>query len=156
MKFFLAASALASLANTVNGAGVGTFFTYFEEGGLGPNNWKFLDMEGNQCGGTQGMSGYGQSPVTITADVAETCDTDMASYKFKSGDCTWNELEFSISNNGTFTLYICLCFLFVFVDSSVCRLEIIFSFSVRLINPVISLFFVSLLCRCQGCTERRC
>ena len=118
MKFFVAASALMSIG--VNGAGVGTFFTYFEEGGLGPNNWKFLDMEGNQCGGTQGASGYGQSPVTITADVADTCDTDMASYKFKSGDCTWNDLEFSISNNGTYFIYMSLLFV-CFCRSSVCR-----------------------------------
>ena len=96
------AVAASSLIASANGAGVGTFFTYFEDGGLGPSNWQFLNMDdGNQCGGTFGASGYGQSPVTISSTVVNKCDTDMSAYNFVGGDCTWNELSFTISNNGT-------------------------------------------------------
>ena len=104
MKFLVALSALAATmmpsSTVVDAAGTGTFYTYFEEGGLGPSNWQFLDMDGNQCGGTKGASGYGQSPVTIEQSVTDMCDTDMAAYSFKGGDCTWDDLEFTISNNG--------------------------------------------------------
>ena len=106
MKFSGATSLLvaatAATVGVVNGAGVGTFFTYFENGGLGPSNWQFLNMDENQCGGTSGKSGFGQSPVTISSTTTQRCDTDMSAYSFKGGDCTWDDLDFSISNNGTF------------------------------------------------------
>jgi hypothetical protein len=98
MKFLVAASFLAT---TVNAAGSGTFFTYYEEGGFGPSNWALLTLEGNQCGGTNGASGFGQSPVTIVQDVSDNCDTDMSAYEFTAGDCTWDDLDFTIANNGT-------------------------------------------------------
>ncbi|KAL7565219.1 hypothetical protein ACA910_016557 [Epithemia clementina (nom. ined.)] len=90
----------ASLLAVVDGAGIGNFFTYYDAGGLGPDRWPFLDMEGNECGGMGGATGYGQSPVTISQAVESTCDTDKAAYSFTGGDCTWNDLKFSLSNNG--------------------------------------------------------
>ena len=93
------------MIGSTNGAGVGTFFTYFEDGGLGPSQWQFLSMENNnQCGGTYGQSGYGQSPVTIVESVTKRCDTDMSAYSFIGGDCTWDQLDFTISNNGTYSI----------------------------------------------------
>ena len=74
--------------------------TYYEAGGLGPSNWAFLDLAGNQCGGTNGASGYGQSPVTVSADTDLRCDTDMGMYNFEGGTCEWSDFDFSISNNG--------------------------------------------------------
>ena len=101
MKFVLNLALLLALAGTsVDAAGIGTFYTYYELGGLGPENWANLQIDGNQCGGTQGASGYGQSPVTIDAETASRCNTDMVAYTFDGGDCTWDDLKFSISNNG--------------------------------------------------------
>ncbi|KAL7575679.1 hypothetical protein ACA910_011497 [Epithemia clementina (nom. ined.)] len=90
----------ASLFGVVDGAGIGNFFTYCDAGGLGPDRWPFLDLEGNQCGGMGGTTGYGQSPVTISQSVDNMCDTDKAVYAFTGGECTWDDLEFSISNSG--------------------------------------------------------
>lgn len=104
----VAAATSSLLFGTTDGAGVGTFFTYFEEGGLGPSQWQFLNMEDNQCGGTYGKSGYGQSPVTIVESVTKRCDTDMSAYSFTGGDCSWDELDYTISNNGT-CVYVCFC-----------------------------------------------
>lgn len=84
----------ASGFSTTNGAE----FTYFEEGGAGPSHWANLPIEGNQCGGTLMTSGYGQSPVAIYDK--EKCDTDMSAYFFKGGDCTWDDLTFTIGGHG--------------------------------------------------------
>ena len=96
---------LATLLATADAAGVGNFFTYYEAGGLGPSRWQFLEIDGNQCGGMEGASGFGQSPVTIDNSVRITsggkCDTDKAKYSFEAGDCKWSDLKFSISNSGT-------------------------------------------------------
>ena len=101
MKFILNAALLLALGSkSIDAAGVGTFYTYYELGGLGPENWANLQIDGNQCGGTKGASGYGQSPVTIDAETTGRCHTDMAAYDFDGGDCTWSDLKFSISNNG--------------------------------------------------------
>ena len=92
------------VTNFVDGSGMGNFFTYYEAGGLGPSRWAFLELDGdteNQCGGTGGISGYGQSPVTISDQIQKAvCDTNMDAYKFIPGTCDWNDLWFTISNNG--------------------------------------------------------
>ena len=99
MKFGFAAALLFLKAQAAYAAG-GDGYTYYELGGLGPSNWPFLQFEGNQCGGTQGQSGYGQSPVTIEQLTLDHCNTDMRDYSFNAGDCTWNDLDFSISDGG--------------------------------------------------------
>ena len=101
MKLLFGSSVFLALLCGADAAGVGTFYTYYEEGGLGPNNWAFLGLDGNQCGGTNGASGYGQSPVTIDSETNSRCNTDMAAYRFLPGTCMWSDLEFSLSNNGT-------------------------------------------------------
>ena len=100
MKLLFGSAVFLALSRYADAAGVGTFYTYYEDGGLGPNNWAFLGLDGNQCGGTNGASGYGQSPVTIDQETAEGCDANMKRYKFDSGSCGWEDLSFSISNNG--------------------------------------------------------
>ncbi|KAL7575681.1 hypothetical protein ACA910_011499 [Epithemia clementina (nom. ined.)] len=90
----------ASLFTVVDGAGIGKFFTYYDVGGLGLARWPFLEMENNQCGGMGGQSGYDQSPVTIPQTVDSNCDTIKDAYSFNIGDCTWDDLKFSIGNNG--------------------------------------------------------
>ena len=105
MKFGFAAALLFLKAQAAYAAG-GDGYTYYEAGGLGPSNWAFLELEGNQCGGTNGASGYGQSPVTVPDDVNSNCDTDMGMYNFEGGSCGWFDLEFSISNNGKYTCHI--------------------------------------------------
>jgi hypothetical protein len=95
---------LAALFASADAAGVGNFFTYYEAGGLGPSRWQFLEIEGNQCGGMEGATGFGQSPVTIDNSVRITsggqCHTDKSKYSFQAGTCKWSDLIFSISNNG--------------------------------------------------------
>ena len=100
-----------------------TWITYYDHvGGLGPLHWPHLVLnpnsentpkedhkekddtswwwwKENQCGGTQGWSGYGQSPISITPS---ECDTDMSSYDYELGTCHWNDLEFRVTNYGTF------------------------------------------------------
>lgn len=76
----------------------GSEFTYFEEGGEGPSHWANLPIEDNQCGGTLMTSGYGQSPVAIYDK--EDCDTDMSAYSFQGGDCTWDDLIFTLGEHG--------------------------------------------------------
>ena len=98
MKFFVAALALSQLLNQVHAGGAG--FTYYETGGLGPNNWATLPIDDNQCGGTMGKSTFGQSPVTIDEATGSACDTGLSQYSFTGGDCAWSDLEFSISNGG--------------------------------------------------------
>ncbi|KAL7566894.1 hypothetical protein ACA910_008621 [Epithemia clementina (nom. ined.)] len=90
----------ASLFTVVDGAGIGNFFTYYDVGGLGPDRWPFLEIDNNQCGGMGGKSGFGQSPVAIPQTVNDSCDTNKDAYLFNGGDCTWDDLKFSISNNG--------------------------------------------------------
>ena len=99
MRFTLASTLLFLKAQAVYSAG-GDGYTYYEAGGLGPSNWAFLDLEGNQCGGTNGASGFGQSPVTVSEDTGIRCDTDMGMYDFEGGTCEWTDFDFSISNNG--------------------------------------------------------
>lgn len=99
MKFTVAALALVQLLNQVSASGE-EGFTYFETGGLGPDNWAFLQIEGNQCGGTLGLSTYGQSPVTIDEATVSGCNTGMSQYSFTGGNCQWTDLEFSINNGG--------------------------------------------------------
>ncbi|KAL7579359.1 hypothetical protein ACA910_014033 [Epithemia clementina (nom. ined.)] len=103
-RILLISSTLNQVVQLCHGAGVGNFFTYYESGGLGPSRWAFLELgddHKNQCGGTGGTSGYGQSPVTISAETQDrACDTNMNGYKFFPGTCTWDDLVFSISNNG--------------------------------------------------------
>ena len=98
MKFVVAALALSQLLSQVHGGGEG--FTYFETGGLGPNNWATLSVDANQCGGTLGQSTFGQSPVTIDEATGSSCNTGMSQYSFTGGDCKWSDLEFSINNGG--------------------------------------------------------
>lgn len=102
MRLLFSSTLLSALVGkwAVEGAGGGTFFTYYEEGGFGPSRWEYLAMDGNQCGGMKGATGYGQSPVSISESVRFKCDTDMSMYDFRGGDCTWDELDFTISNNG--------------------------------------------------------
>jgi carbonic anhydrase len=94
----------------------GAVFTYYETGGFGPSNWTNLEIENNECGGTNGASGFGQSPVTIDAETVRTCDTDMAAYNFEGGNCGWNDLKFSIGSNGkqaarsSLAWWYCSCF----------------------------------------------
>jgi carbonic anhydrase len=85
---------LALFASGVSGAE----FTYFDEGGTGPSHWTNLHIEDNQCGGTLMTSGYGQSPVAIFDQ--HECETDMSAYSFQPGDCTWDDLIFSIGSHG--------------------------------------------------------
>ena len=70
-----------------------------------------LDLDGqpimkkNQCGGTAGLSGFGQSPVTVDEETqSRPCDTDLSSYNFVLGDCRWEDLTFAITNNGMFIM----------------------------------------------------
>jgi carbonic anhydrase len=98
-----ALSLLLSFAAYTKATGDGDFYTYYEEGGFGPSRWEFLQLSNgnNQCGGTAGQSGYGQSPVTIASDVSGKCDTDTESnYDFTAGSCSFDDLSFTISNNG--------------------------------------------------------
>jgi len=101
MKFSLPPAAFLALLlrtpSAVDGAGEGTFYTYYDLGGLGPGNWPLLDMDQNQCGGTGGSTGYGQSPIAVPS---MECTTDLAGYSFTPGNCDWNDLYFSLSNNG--------------------------------------------------------
>ena len=93
--------ALAVQRQEVEAAGGGTFYTYFDVGGLGPARWAGLQLEGNQCAGTNLVSGYGQSPVAIPEIAPDQCDTNTQNdYVFDGGDCTWDDLQYSIGNNG--------------------------------------------------------
>lgn len=76
---------------------VGADFTYFDEGGKGPSDWANLEIEENQCGGTSVTTGYGQSPIAIYNK--NTCNSDMMGYSFQAGDCTWDDLIFSIDDH---------------------------------------------------------
>ena len=98
MKLALSAALLTQLFSGVSGEG--SSYTYFEDGGLGPSNWANLEIEDNECGGTQGKSGFGQSPVTVDEATVSGCDTNMKSYNFMGGDCAWTDLSFTISNGG--------------------------------------------------------
>mmetsp|Transcript_88002 Transcript_88002/g.172155 ORF Transcript_88002/g.172155 Transcript_88002/m.172155 type:complete len:435 (+) Transcript_88002:75-1379(+) len=99
MKFTVAALALSQILSQVHGDGE-SGFTYFETGGLGPNNWATLPIETNQCGGTLGQSTFGQSPVTIDEATGSACNTGMSQYSFTGGDCAWSDLKFTINNGG--------------------------------------------------------
>ena len=98
MKLAFTAILLTQLINGISGDGA--VYTYFEDGGLGPSNWATLQIEDNQCGGTQGKSGFGQSPVTVDEATVSGCDTGMSQYSFTGGDCQWTDLLFTISNGG--------------------------------------------------------
>jgi hypothetical protein len=100
MKLILTSALFFALTGKSVDAAGGDLFTYYESGGLGPSNWANLEIDGNQCGGTNGASGFGQSPVTIDSETVSTCDTDLAAYEFNGGDCTWDDLAFSINNGG--------------------------------------------------------
>lgn len=99
MKFVATLPLLAALVKRASGAGEGQWFSYFEKGGLGPSRWSLLQTPDNQCGGGVTESpfiDYGQSPVNIApTECAGTFD-----YTFSKGDCSFNDLHFSISNNG--------------------------------------------------------
>lgn len=98
MKLAISTAIVSALAKAETANAASDYYTYYGE--YGPDNWATLDVADNQCGGTNGSSGYGQSPVTVSSDVAATCDTDMSAYTFTGGDCTWSQLKFSSSNNG--------------------------------------------------------
>jgi len=101
MKLLFRVLLLALAAERTNAAGGGTFYTYFDLGGLGPERWPSLQLEGNQCAGTNLVSGYGQSPVAIPEIATDQCDSNTKNdYSFNAGDCTWDDLEYSIGNNG--------------------------------------------------------
>ena len=100
MKLILTSALFFALTGKSADAAGGNLYTYYESGGLGPSNWANLEIDGNQCGGTNGASGFGQSPVTIDSETVSTCDTDLAAYEFNGGDCTWDDLKFSINNGG--------------------------------------------------------
>ncbi|GAX17777.1 carbonic anhydrase [Fistulifera solaris] len=89
---------LVKLALLTSAVAMGAEFTYFEEGGVGPSHWANLHIEDNQCGGTLMTSGYGQSPVAIFDQ--HECETDMSAYSFQPGDCSWDDLIFSIGSHG--------------------------------------------------------
>lgn len=97
MKFLFSSTILVALADAASEK----FYTYYEDGGFGPSNWANLAIDGNQCGGTNGATGFGQSPVVVLDSVTTTCDTDMSDYDFDGGDCTWADLKFEVVNNGT-------------------------------------------------------
>jgi hypothetical protein len=99
MKFSIATELLLIYTQ-----GASAFYAYSEFGDLGPSNWASLLSDGNECGGTNGDSGFGQSPVTISEDTVEKCDTNMEAYEFVGGSCTWGELDFIIGNNGKINL----------------------------------------------------
>ena len=103
MKFILSSAFLLAMFGSsqvvVDGQSFDGF-TYYELGGLGPSSWPFLQFEGNQCGGTQGQSGYGQSPVSIEQLTLDHCNTNMVDYNFDGGDCKWEDLRFSINDGG--------------------------------------------------------
>ena len=102
MKFSAASIALLFLKFQSASAAGGGGYTYYEDGGLGPSNWAFLSIDGNQCGGTTGASGFGQSPVTIDEKTGGFCDTSMYQYEFNGGECTWDQLDFSIGSTGKY------------------------------------------------------
>lgn len=89
----------ALLPRQADGAGEGQWFAYFHEGGLGPDRWPILQTPDNQCGGNileEQYSQYGQSPVAVeTTECSGKFD-----YKFRAGTCSFEDLKFSISNNG--------------------------------------------------------
>lgn len=94
MKLHMKLALFASSFSMTSGAA----FTYFEEGGAGPSHWANLPIENNHCGGTLMTSGYGQSPVAIFDK--QECETDMNAYSFQGGDCTWDDLIFTIGSHG--------------------------------------------------------
>ena len=102
MKFILGSSFLLALSSSFKSADAAgqDGYTYYELGGLGPSQWPYLQLDGNQCGGTQGQSGFGQSPITVGIETTETCDTGMSAYSFAGGDCTWSDMLFSINSGG--------------------------------------------------------
>jgi hypothetical protein len=105
MKFSAASTALLVLKFQSASSATTNFYTYYEDGDLGPSNWAhlILPLNGvNQCGGTNGESGFGQSPVTIDEKTNKKCDTNMAGYDFIAGDCTWGQLDFNVLNNGKY------------------------------------------------------
>jgi carbonic anhydrase len=110
MKLILNSALFLALASKSIDAASGDLYTYYESGGLGPANWANLEIDGNQCGGTNGASGFGQSPVTIDSETVSTCDTDLSAYEFNGGDCTWDDLAFSINNGGECMQYSSTCF----------------------------------------------
>mmetsp|Transcript_23679 Transcript_23679/g.36571 ORF Transcript_23679/g.36571 Transcript_23679/m.36571 type:complete len:789 (-) Transcript_23679:232-2598(-) len=100
MKLVLSLAVFAVVTKIAHGAAGDGLYTYYEEGGLGPNRWQFLDLENNQCGGTGGASGYGQSPIKILSDYQNSCFQGYEAYEFNAGDCKWDQLDFTIGNNG--------------------------------------------------------
>jgi carbonic anhydrase len=99
MKFSIATALLLLCTH-----GASASFGYSEFNDFGPSNWANLPSEGNQCGGTNGASGFGQSPVTISAETVSSCDTGLGDYDFFPGDCAWDQLSFTIGNNGKIIL----------------------------------------------------
>lgn len=97
MKFSMKLALLAS-SLSITDASEEVEFTYFEQGETGPSHWANLNIEGNQCGGTLMTSGYGQSPVAIFNELE--CETDMSAYSFEAGDCTWDDLIFTVGDHG--------------------------------------------------------
>lgn len=74
--------------------------------GAGPSQWPNilfppqLVPTGNQCGGIGQVTGYGQSPIVIPAEVRDRCDVGFKGYIFEPGTCTWDDLNFRIITNG--------------------------------------------------------
>lgn len=99
MKIIATLPLLAALVQRASGAGGGQWFSYFHKGGLGPDRWALLQTPDNQCGGgitEEPFVQYGQSPVPVeTTSCKATFD-----YTFEAGTCTFNDLKFSLSNNG--------------------------------------------------------
>ncbi|KAL7560108.1 hypothetical protein ACA910_005363 [Epithemia clementina (nom. ined.)] len=64
--------------------------------------WNGLMRTVNQCGGTHGWSGYGQSPVTIDTTTSQACHGNVHSKyrELQSGNCQWTDLQFVLTNYG--------------------------------------------------------
>lgn len=101
--------AIPFLSGTVLAASAG-LFSYYETplpSGLvtGPSNWHALvdgsASSANQCGGTGHATGFGQSPIVVPHFPDEQpCDTDLSHYIFQEGDCSYENLQFEITNDG--------------------------------------------------------
>ena len=71
--------------------------------GAGPSQWPNilfppqLVPTGNQCGGIGQVTGYGQSPIVIPADVRDRCDVGFKGYVFEPGTCMCNVSLITIS-----------------------------------------------------------
>jgi carbonic anhydrase len=83
-------SALALSAPLVSLAAEGTYNYDFADQVLGPDGWKDLPLEFNECGGAS------NSPIAVTAtECGRTVD-----YTLRNGNCTIGDLDFELVNNG--------------------------------------------------------